>query len=309
VTAVSSLGLARVPPVVLVIAAIASVQTGASLAATLFDNVGPAGTSFLRTGIAGVVLVALVRPRLRGHTRRDLALAVAFGLLLAAMNTCFYFALDHIPQGVAVTFEFVGPLGVALAMSRRALDVVWVVLAAAGIALLSGGDVGRADAVGIGFALAAGCLWGVYILVGARLVRTFPGMRGLTIAMVVAGVALLPGGVASGRGSLGDAGVLGVAAAVAVLSSVIPYSCELEALRRMPPRVFGVLMSLEPAMASLTGFAILGQSLTTLEGVAIALVIAASAGVALTARTAIEPTDVPTEVGETSAPLAKADAR
>jgi inner membrane transporter RhtA len=289
----STRGLGRVPPVALVLAAIGSVQTGASLAITIFDDVGAAATAFLRVAIAAVILGALVRPTLRGRSWHDLRLAIAFGLLLGGMNTCFYLALDRIPQGIAVTVEFVGPLGVALAMSRRALDLVWIALAGAGIGLLSGGGIEHADPVGLGFALAAGCLWGAYILVGARLVRSFPGMSGLTIAMAVAGVAMLPGGIASGDGALGDPAVLGVAAAVAVLSSVIPYTCELEALRRMPPRVFGVLMSLEPAVAAIMGFAILGQDLSALEGLAIGLVVVASAGVALTARSTVEPSDVP----------------
>jgi inner membrane transporter RhtA len=291
----------------LVLAAIGSVQTGASLAVTLFDEAGPAGTSFLRVAIAAVILWALVRPRLRRRGRGELALAALFGLLLAGMNTCFYLALDRIPQGGVVTLEFAGPLAVALALSRRALDIVWVVLAAGGIALLSGGGLGTSDPVGIGFALAAGCLWGGYILAGARLVRSLPGMSGLTIAMAVGAVALVPGGVADAGGALGDPAVLGIAVGVAVLSSVIPYSFELEALRRMPQRVFGVLMSLEPAVAVLAGFAILGQSLSPLEGLAIGFVVVASAGVALTGRLAVEPADVPAPAPD--APLAKADPR
>lgn len=286
-------GLGQTPPIALVLVAIGSVQVGASLAATLFDEAGPAGTSFLRMAIAAVVLTAIVRPRLRDRTRRELALAGAFGLMLATMNTCFYFALEHISQGIVVALEFVGPLGVALAMSRRALDVLWVAFAAAGIVLLTSGHVGDVDAAGIAFALTAGVLWGVYILLGTRLVRAFPGMSGLTIAMACGALAMLPGGIVDGGSALGHTGVLGTALGVALLSSVIPYSFELEALRRMPPRVFGVLMSLEPGVAALTAFLILDQRLSGLEGLAIGFVVVASAGVALTARRAIEPADIP----------------
>lgn len=293
-------GLGGVPPVALVLAAIGSVQTGAALAVMLFDRTGPAGASFLRVAIAALLLWALVRPRIRGRSSGELALAAAFGLLLAGMNTCFYLALDRIPQGGAVTLEFAGPLAVALAFSRRALDVVWVVLAGSGIALLSGAGIGRSDALGIAFALAAGCLWAGYILAGARLVRRFPGATGLTVAMAAGAVALVPAGIADGGSALADPTVLGLGAAVSVLSSVVPYSFELEALRRMPQRVFGVLMSLEPAVAALTGFAILGQRLPPLDALAIGLVVVASAGVALTGRAAVEPTDVP-------APAAPAD--
>jgi inner membrane transporter RhtA len=196
------------------------------------------------------------------------------------MNLTFYEALDRIPLGIAVTFEFVGPLGVAIMGSRRPLDLVWVALAAGGILLLS--DFGTADLDGLGVALAllAGCFWAAYILLAVRVGRVYEGATGLTIGMCAGAVMLLPFGVAEAGGDLLSTEAVAVALAVAVLSSVIPYSLELEALRRLPAGVFGVLMSLEPAAAALAGFIVLDEGLATREVLAIALVVAASAGAA-----------------------------
>jgi len=264
-----------------VLAAVASVQFGAALAKTLFDDLGPGGTVFLRVLFAALLLLVLWRPRVGGRPRRDLALAAAFGVSLAGMNLSFYGALDRIPLGVAVTFEFVGPLGVAVVGSRRALDLLWVVLAAAGILLLSDfGDFAGLDSGGVGLALLAGGFWAAYILLSARIGRVFSGGSGLALAMVVASVLLVPVGVADGGDALLQPGLLALGAAVAMLSSAVPYSLELEALRRLPEPVFGVLMSLEPAVAALAGFVVLGQDLRARELVAILLVVAASAGAA-----------------------------
>jgi inner membrane transporter RhtA len=278
-----------VPPTLLVLAAVASVQFGAALGKTLFDEIGPGGTVFLRVLFAAIVLAAIWRPELAGHDRRDLGLAVLFGLVLAAMNLCFYASLDRIPLGIAVTFEFVGPLGVAVFGSRQPRDLLWVGLAAAGILLLS--DFGGADldALGVGLALLAGAFWAAYILLSARVGRVFPGGAGLALAMVAATVPLAPVGVASAGTDLLVPWVLAVAAAVGVLSSAIPYALELEALRRMPVGVFGVLMSLEPAAGALAGLVVLGEELAAREVVAIALVIVASAGAAY--RATVVPRD------------------
>jgi inner membrane transporter RhtA len=268
-----------VPPTLLVLAAVASVQFGAALAKTLFDELGAGGTVFVRTLAAALVLALIWRPRLAGHDRRDLGLAIAFGLVLGAMNLCFYASLDRIPLGIAVTFEFVGPLGVAVFGSRRPLDLVWVALAAAGILLLSDfGSGGGLDGLGVALALTAGGLWAAYILLSARVGQAFPGGAGLTLAMLVATVPLAPVGVASAGGELLVPWILLVGAAVGVLSSAIPYTLELEALRRLPVGVFGVLMSLEPAVAALAGFVVLGEELVTRELASIVLVVAASAG-------------------------------
>jgi inner membrane transporter RhtA len=249
------------------------------------------GTVLLRVGFAAVVLMIAWRPRVRGRTRREWELAAAFGLSLAVMNGLYYLAIDRIPQGVAVTFEFVGPLGVALAASRRGLDVMWAAMAAAGVALLGGGLGPSLDALGVLFALGAGAAWAAYILLNTRVGQAFAGGQGLALAMVFGTAILIVPGVIDAGGSLLDPDLLALGFGVALLSSVIPYSLELEALRRMPARVFGVLMSLEPALAALAGFPVLGQDVEPVEAFAIALVVAASAGAARTAREPRPPVD------------------
>jgi inner membrane transporter RhtA len=244
---------------------------------------------FLRVLFAALVLMVLWRPRIAGLPRQDLVLAGMFGVALAAMNLSFYLALDRIPLGVAVTFEFLGPLGVAVAGSRHARDLLWVALAAAGILLLSNfGDFGSLDAGGVGFAVLAGAFWAAYILLSARVGQVFPGGAGLALALVASTILLAPVGIADAGGTLLEPAVLGTGAAVAMLSSAIPYSLELEALRSLPNGVFGVLMSLEPAMAALAGYVVLGEILGARELVAIGLVVVASAGAARSAPAAVE---------------------
>ena len=269
-----------VPAPLLVLGGIATTQLGASLAQQIFDEAGPSGTVFLRVAFAALVLVALYRPRWRGHSRRELGLALLFGLSLAFMNLTFYESLDRIPQGVAVTIEFAGPLTVAVMGSRRVMDLVWVTLAAAGIVLLANLGGAGLDTTGVALALAAGVFWGSYILISARVGQVFPRMEGLALAMVFGAVVLIPFGVVGGGTALLDPHVLAVGAGVAVLSSAIPYSLELEALRRLPTGTFGVLMSMEPAVAALSGLVVLGQVLHAREWAGIALVVAASAGAA-----------------------------
>ena len=253
-------------------------QFGAALARTLFDEAGPAGTVLVRVAIAAVVLALLWRPPVRGHSREAWRLAIAFGVSLAVMNLFFYAALDRIPLGLAVTFEFVGPLGVALAGSRRVRDFVWVALAAGGIVLIASPGTSGLDALGVVYALLAGAAWAAYILLAARTGRVFPGGGGLAIAMCVAAALLVPVGIADAGDALLDAEVLLIGAGVALLSSAIPYSAELEALRLMPEHVFGVLLSIEPAVAALAGYLVLDQSLGARELIGIALVMAATAG-------------------------------
>jgi inner membrane transporter RhtA len=278
-----------VPPTLLVLLGIASVQFGAALAKGLFDELGVGGTVFLRVLFAALVLMAIWRPSLRGRGSHDLLLVAVFGLVLAGMNLAFYSSLDRIPLGAAVTFEFVGPLGVAVAGSRRPLDLVWVALAAAGILLLSDLGAGGLDTLGIALALLAGVFWAAYILLSARIGQRYDGADGLALAMVVGAAALAPVGVAEGGGELLVPWILAAGLAVAVLSSAIPYALEMEALRRMPTGVFGVLMSLEPGMAALAGYVLLGEDLVAREIVAIMLVVAASAGASRSA--AIAPRD------------------
>ena len=262
----------------LVLGAILAVQLGAAAATELFDDVGPAGAVLYRLVFAAAVLLALWRPDPGAADRRSLALVALFGVSLAAMNFSFYEALDRIPLGIAVTLEFVGPLGVALAASRRRLDLAWVALAAAGVVLVSGPS-GDADAAGIAFALGAGAFWAAYIILSSRVGRAFEGGGGLALAMAVAAALMLAPGVAVGGSDLLDAELAAIGLAVALLSSAIPYSLELEALRRMPVGVFGVLMSLEPAAAAAVGAVALSQGLNGAEVAGIAAVTAASAGV------------------------------
>lgn len=270
-----------VPPTGLVMLSIFSVQLGAAIAKGLFDSLGPGGTVFLRIGFAAMLLLVLWRPRLRGYTGPEYLLATLFGLTLAGMNLSIYLAFDRIPLGVAVTLEFIGPLTVSVVGSRRVLDLLWVVLAAAGILLLAPlGILGDTDLdpVGVAFALVAGTLWACYIILSARTGSVFPGMAGLTIAMLIGTIVLLPVGLMSAGPAMLDPMLLLAGLAIALLSSAIPYTVELEALRKLPARVFGVLMSLEPAVAALVGFLILGEQLGLRALAAIALVTLAAAG-------------------------------
>ncbi|MEA2443247.1 MAG: inner rane transporter RhtA [Thermoleophilales bacterium] len=258
-------------------------QCGSAIAKTLFDDAGPGGVVALRIVFAALVLMLLWRPLVRGHSRADWVLVGLFGITLAGMNLCFYESLSRIPLGIAVTIEFCGPLGVAVAGSRRLLDGLWVVMAAGGIVLLAEGGGGVALA-GILFALAAAAFWAAYILLSVRAGKAFPGGSGLALAMVCAAALVLPFGAIESGSDLLVPSVLAAGLGVALLSSAIPYSLELEALRRMPARVFGIFMSLEPAMAALAGFVILGESLSARQVVAIAAVAAASAGASLSSR-------------------------
>jgi inner membrane transporter RhtA len=271
---------------VLVVGAIASVQFGSAIADKLFSRVGPGGAVTLRLVSASVVLMILWRPALRGRSRRELALAATFGVVLAAMNLCFYEALARVPLGLAVTFEFVGPLGVAVVGSRRRVDLVWAALAAAGILALSHGGSRPLSGLGVALALAAGAFWAAYIVINARVGQAFAGGAGLALAMVVASVLALPVGIAQAGSHLVTGHALLLGSAVGMLSSAIPYSLELEALRRISTSVFGVLMSLEPAMAALAGLLILGQGLSARALAGIGLVVAASVGAS---RRAAEP--------------------
>jgi inner membrane transporter RhtA len=263
----------------MVVGSIVSVQCGAAAATTLFDEIGPWGAVLMRAAFGALALLALAWRGLRVPRGRRLREIVLFGAILAAVNLVFYEALDRLPLGIAVTLEFVGPLGVAVLGSRRRRDLVWVTLAALGIVLLSGGSGGESvDALGVAFALAAGVGWGLYIVQSARLGRAYPGHGALALAMVVASILVAPFGIAQGGGALLTPAHLAVGAAVGLLSAAIPYTLELEALRRLPQSVFGVLMSLEPAVAALVGFLALSQDLAPREVLAIALVVLASAG-------------------------------
>jgi inner membrane transporter RhtA len=262
--------------------AIASTQLGSALAKSMFGQVGPLGMVLLRVGLAAVVLVAVRRPRWQGHTLKDYRVLLGFGLALVIMNSCFYSAIARIPIGVAVALEFTGPLTVALVHSRRPLDGLWVALAAAGIVLLSPFNTASLDSWGVVFALLAGAGWGFYIPLSARTGQIFQGGDGLAMAMTMGGVLLLPLGIAVEGSAIVNAQVLLAGLGVALLSSAIPYSLELAALRHLPLNVFGVLMSLEPAIASMIGFIGLGETLTPTMGIAIGLIVIAAMGVSVT---------------------------
>jgi inner membrane transporter RhtA len=209
---------------------------------------------------------------------------VAFGIVLAAMNFSFYEAIDRIPLGVAVTIEFSGPLTLALIGSRRWADGLWAAGAGAGVALLASGVGRHLDLAGLGFALLAGGFWACYILLSKETGRRFEALGGLAWAMTAGGLAVLPFGLASGGTTLFRPSVLGLGTSVAVLSSVIPYSLELVALRRVTPRAFGVMMSLDPALATAAGFVVLGQYLSLREWLALGLVVCANLGNALSGQ-------------------------
>lgn len=268
----------------MVIGAISSIQIGAAVATGLFDEIGAGGVTFLRTAVSALLLVLIWRPDFR-MDRRKAKLAILFGLVLAGMNLCFYESIDRIPLGTAVTLEFIGPLSVALITSHRRRDMIWAGLAAAGILLLSGG-IGQQtlDPWGIVLALVAGFFWGSYILLGKRVGREWAGGKGLAIAMVASTVFCAPFGISDGQADLLVPSILVAGAAVAVLSTTLPLSLEIEAMRRLPSNVFGVMMSLEPAIAATVGFVLLSQGLAAAQILAITMVVIASAGALWTSR-------------------------
>jgi inner membrane transporter RhtA len=269
----SSLG-----PVGLVLAGGVSVQFGGAVAVSLIPRAGALGVVTLRLVVAAIVLLLACRPRLRGHSRADWGTVVVFGITMAAMNGLFYQAVARIPLGLAVTLEVLGPLALSVLASRRAVNLIWAALALAGVFLLGGADFSGLDPAGVAFALSAGAMWAAYIVFSARTGRRFPQADGLAMAMAVAAVLFVPLGIAESGTKLLVPVTIGLGAAVAMLSSVLPYTLELLALRHLPASTFAILMSLEPALAATAGFLILGQSLTATQVVAIALVIGASMG-------------------------------
>ncbi|EDY43593.2 EamA family transporter [Streptomyces sp. SPB074] len=265
-------------PVGLVLAGCVSVQFGGALAVSIMGRTGPLGVVAIRLTVAALVLLLFCRPRLRGHSRADWGTVIAFGVAMSGMNALFYQAADRVPLGLAVTFEVLGPLVLSVVASRRLVNFLWALLALLGVFLLSGTGLSDIDPVGVAFALGAGAMWAAYIVFSARTGRRFPQADGLALAMAVGAVLILPFGIAQGGTTLAVPSTLALGAGVAVLSSVLPYTLELIALRRIPAPAFAVLMSLEPAIATLAGFLVLHQDLSRIEGLAVALVIAASMG-------------------------------
>ena len=278
----------RASPVWLVLAGILSVQFGASVAKSLFDEVSPTTIVWLRLAASALVLMAIARPRMRGRTRDDWLVVLAFGLVLGLMNWAFYQSMARIPIGLAVTIEFVGPLSLAVLGSRRLRDLLWVGLAGTGVLLL-GVQPGDLNWAGVGFALLAGASWAAYILLSAQTGRRWQGVDGLAVASLIAVLLLSPLTLGRYADQLSDARILVLGALVGLLSSAIPYTVELFALRSLRPAVFSILMSLEPAAAALSALVVLGERLEPLQLLAMACVVAASVGATRSAATISEP--------------------
>ncbi|MFT3797754.1 EamA family transporter [Microbacterium sp.] len=281
------------PPsaIALVVAGLVCQEGGASIAVLLFPEVGPLGMVMLRLVFSALVLLLIARPRLRGHDAGAWRAVAAFGLVLATMNGLFYLALERLPLGVTVTIEVLGPLVLSIVASRRASAWLWAGLAFAGVIALGGGGWDRLDVLGVVFALGAATTWALYILASARVGAEFPRLDGLALAMSIGVLVSLPFGVTDAGAALLRPEILGLGAAVALLSSTLPYAFELIALRRLPAPTFATLMALGPATAALAGWILLGQHLAWLELAGIALVIAASIGAVRAAgrRTGVEP--------------------
>jgi inner membrane transporter RhtA len=271
---------ATLPPWALVAAAVVSVQVGAAVAKQLFDVAGPVGVVFLRTLLAAAIFWVLWRPRLRGHTTRAYALMVLYGINIALMMLSFYASIDRIPLGVAVAIAFAGPLGLAVAGSRRVVDVLWVTMAALGILLLSPITNADLDPLGVVFALGSALLWSAFVLLSGRVNRALDGNTALALSMSVAALVALPAGFNSGIKVLADPALIALAVVVAVLSSAIPFALEFRALKTMPPRAFGLMVSLEPVVAAMIGFLVLREALGWREVAGIVLVTIAAVATA-----------------------------
>ena len=272
------------PAVPAVLLSIVSVQGGAAIAKGLFPVLGPAGTTSLRVGISALVLLVVVRPKLRKLSGAQWRAVVPYGLALGLMNLLFYYALARIPLGLAVTLEFVGPLGLALAGSRRWVDVVWALLAAAGIALIAPWQGQGVDLLGMAFALAAGGAWTVYIVLGQRTAAVLPGQQAVAVGMLFAALPVLPMGIASGSLLGLTPHLLLLGSLLALFSSVLPFSLEMQALRTLPTRTFSILMSLEPVAAALSGWLLLGERLLLPQWLAVGFIVVASVGATLTTK-------------------------
>ena len=273
-----------VPAPLLVLASISSVQVGSAVARTLFADLGAAGVTLLRLAISALILAVVTRPRLRGWSGSAWRAATLLGVVMAGMNLIFYLSLRTVPLGTAVTVEFLGPLMLALAQTRRLIDMLWALLAGAGVALLGLHPGAAAPLGGLLLAFIAGLCWAGYIVFSARLGGLVPGTGGLAVSLAVAALLVLPFGVRGAGAVLHRPVLLVGAAAVALLSSVISYGLEITALRRIPTRAFGILMSLEPAAAAVAGLLVLGQRLPMVGVAALVLVTLASAGVTIFGR-------------------------
>jgi inner membrane transporter RhtA len=278
----------RIPAVWLVIAGIVSVQVGAAIAKGLFDLVPPTAMVWLRLITSAVILLLVARPRLTGHSGRDWLIVLGFGVSLLVMNWAIYQSFARIPLGIAVTIEFLGPLTVAVIGSRRLTDLLWVALAGMGVALL-GLSRATLTLAGVGFALLAALGWAFYILLSAQTGRRWPGISGIAVASMVGAIVLAPPAIVEAGSQMLNPTILALGFAIGLLSSVIPYSFELIALRRIPPRVFSILMSLEPAAAALAAMIVLGEFLSLVQWLAMGCVVVASIGASRTSSTLDQP--------------------
>jgi inner membrane transporter RhtA len=283
------------PAILLVLGSCSSLQAGAALAMRLFPVLGALGATLLRVGLAAIVLLAVTRPRVRGWRRRQWQAVLLYGVSIAGTNAFFYAALARLPLGTAVTIQFLGPLTLSAALSRRTRDLGWVLLAVTGVAILglteshgtaAGGSAGHGplSLAGVAFALASGAFWATYIITGARVSAAVPGRGGLAVAMSAGTLVLLPFGALGAARIAQSPHLIPVAFGMAMLASVVPYSLELAAMRRAPKRVFGILLSLEPAVATMAGWLLLGQHAPAVALAAVVIVVAASTGSALGSR-------------------------
>lgn len=275
------------PATLMVLGSCTSLQVGAALATRLFPATGASGATLLRLGLAAGALLVATRPGIRTWTRAQWRAVILFGLTLAGMNGFFYAAIARIPLGIAVTIEFLGPLTLSAALSRRPRDLAWVLTALVGVVTLGltgeGGSAGSFDVAGVIFVLIAAVFWALYILVGTRVTAEVPGRGALAVAMAVATLVLTPGGMRGAEHIADRPGLVLVALGTALMASIVPYSLEFAAMRRLPRRAFGILLSLEPAVATFAGWLVLGQRVGMLALAAIVAVILASVGSTLTA--------------------------
>jgi len=285
------ISITRLSPVPAVLLSIISVQGGAAIAKGLFPILGAGGAASVRIGFSALILAVAVRPNLGKLNAGQWRAIVPYGLILGVMNLLFYCALARVPMGLAVTLEFIGPLVLALAGSRRALDILWVVLAGAGIALIAPWSRKGIDLLGLLFALAAGGCWAIYILLSQRAGAKVPGQLAVTVGMLVAAIPVLPFGLADGHLFAMTPFVLLLSLLLALFSSVLPFSLEMQALRTMPPRTFSILMSLEPAVAALVGWWLIGEQLEPGQWLAVICIVIASSGSALTVTKALPSAD------------------
>lgn len=273
-----------IPPVPAVLLSIISVQGGAAIAKGIFPVLGAAATSSLRIVLSALILVIYNRPNLKNLTSAQWKLVSIYGITLGFMNLVFYLAIERIPLGLGVTLEFIGPLVLALTGSKKALDFLWVILAAAGIALIAPWSSEGLDLLGVFLALLAGVFWATYIVIGGRISKIMDSGKAVTIGMLFASVVIIPFALAGGILDNIKPGIFVAGLALALLSSAIPFTLEMKALRKIPAKTFSILMSLEPAAGALSGMIFLHEYLSVLEWLAVFLVVVASAGAAITRK-------------------------